>query len=115
MALDSSIGSRPPRPTEWKKYWNADIAIAAATRDRCYRRWRRAIGIDKVLWWNRHQEAVTIFRSAVKTAKRASWHAYCHSLEVNFEKATSKIKSLRRRHNAQHSFSHPDGPQAAAE
>ncbi|KAG1437357.1 hypothetical protein G6F56_013147 [Rhizopus delemar] len=80
-----------------------------------YRRWRRASGIDKVFWWNKHQQASASFRQAVATAKRLSWQAFCKSLESDFTKATAKVKQLKRRHQSSASFSHPDGPSKAVE
>ncbi|KAG1439838.1 hypothetical protein G6F56_012153 [Rhizopus delemar] len=80
-----------------------------------YRRWRRASGIDKIFWWNKHQQANTSFRQAVATAKRLSWQAFCKSLESDFTKATAKVKQLKRRHQSSASFSHPDGPSKAVE
>ncbi|KAG1442779.1 hypothetical protein G6F56_010928 [Rhizopus delemar] len=80
-----------------------------------YRRWRRASGIDKVFWWNKHQQANASFRQAVATAKRLSWKAFCKSLESDFTKATAKVKQLKRRHQSSASFTHPDGPSKAVE
>ncbi|KAG1442291.1 hypothetical protein G6F56_011126 [Rhizopus delemar] len=80
-----------------------------------YRRWRRASGIDKIFWWNKHQQANTSFRQAVATAKRLSWQAFCKSLESDFTKATAKVKQLKRRHQSSASFSHPNGPSKAVE
>ncbi|KAG1437953.1 hypothetical protein G6F56_012852 [Rhizopus delemar] len=79
-----------------------------------YRRWRRASGIDKIFWWNKHQQANTSFRQAVATAKRLSWQAFCKSLESDFTKATAKVKQLKRRHQSSASFTHPDGPSKAS-
>ncbi|KAG0803047.1 hypothetical protein G6F20_013876 [Rhizopus arrhizus] len=63
-SLDSSVGDRPPRPSHWKKYWTQQLQDAADFRNRCYRRWRRAFGIDKVYWWHQHQQANVSFRQA---------------------------------------------------
>ncbi|KAG1058376.1 hypothetical protein G6F41_013988 [Rhizopus arrhizus] len=95
-SLDSSVGDRPPRPSHWKKYWTQQLQDAADFRNRCYRRWRRAFGIDKVYWWHQHQQANVSFRQAVATAKRLSWQAFCKSLESDFTKAISKVKQLKR-------------------
>ncbi|KAG1257546.1 hypothetical protein G6F65_015868 [Rhizopus arrhizus] len=114
-SLDSSVGDRPPRPSHWKKYWTQQLQDAADFRNRCYRRWRRAFGIDKVYWWHQHQQANVSFRQAVATAKRLSWQAFCKSLESDFTKAISKVKQLKRRHQSSSSFSHPDGPSKAVE
>ncbi|KAG1442624.1 hypothetical protein G6F56_010990 [Rhizopus delemar] len=115
LSLDSSVGDRPPRPSHWKKYWTSDLQASADRRNMFYRRWRRASGIDKVFWWNKHQQANISFRQAVATAKRLSWQAYCKSLESDFIKATAKVKQLKRRHQSSASFSHPDGPSKAVE
>ncbi|KAG1436515.1 hypothetical protein G6F56_013528 [Rhizopus delemar] len=63
-SLDTSVGDRPPRPSHWKKYWSADLQASADRRNMFYRRWRRASGIDKVFWWNKHQQASASFRQA---------------------------------------------------
>ncbi|KAG1439471.1 hypothetical protein G6F55_013724 [Rhizopus delemar] len=91
-SLDSSVGDRPPRPSHWKKYWTQQLQDAADYRNRCYRRWRRAFGIDKVYWWHQHQQANVSFRQAVIDAKRLSWQTFCKSLESDFSKATAKWK-----------------------
>ncbi|KAG0780410.1 hypothetical protein G6F21_012145 [Rhizopus arrhizus] len=114
-SLDSSVGDRPPRPSHWKKYWTKQLQDAADFRNRCYRRWRRAFGIDKVYWWHQHQQANVSFRQAVATAKRLSWQAFCKSLESDFTKAISKVKQLKHRHLTSSSYTHPDGPATAVE
>ncbi|KAG0890793.1 hypothetical protein G6F33_014020 [Rhizopus arrhizus] len=65
-ALDKSVGSRSSRPSQWKPFWNAHLQELADVREHHYRKWRRAIGIDKALWWDRHQVAQARFRSALK-------------------------------------------------
>ncbi|KAI9011848.1 hypothetical protein CLU79DRAFT_806011 [Phycomyces nitens] len=113
-SLSSSIGTRPHRPSKWKKFWTPALQAAADHRDGCYKQWRRACGIDKINWWSRHQHAHQEFRQQVQTAKRQSWHAFCRSLERDFAKATSKIKQIKRRRQPKHVFQHDDGPAAAA-
>ncbi|OAD68349.1 hypothetical protein PHYBLDRAFT_150528 [Phycomyces blakesleeanus NRRL 1555(-)] len=61
-------------------------------RDGCYKQWHQACGIDKINWWSRHQHAHKEFQQQVQSAKHLSWHAFCHSMESDFSKATSKIK-----------------------
>jgi hypothetical protein len=112
-ALDSSLGVRRPRPSYWKKYWNSDLASAATFRDSCFKKWRHAIGFDKVICWNEYIAARIALRKMVQSAKRASWKSFCASLESNLPKAVSKIKSLKRRHQVSHTFGHADGPVAA--
>lgn len=113
-SLDTSVGNKPGRPGYWKKYWTEELQAAADERERCYRRWRRAIGIDKALWWSRHEHASLLFRKAVQAAKRLSWKKFVASLEKDFSKATSSIKNIKRRDASSASFAHPDGPATSA-
>lgn len=46
-ALSRSVGDRSPRPKHWKWFWTEALAAAAAYRDTCYRKWRRAVGVEK--------------------------------------------------------------------
>ncbi|OAD72682.1 hypothetical protein PHYBLDRAFT_168947 [Phycomyces blakesleeanus NRRL 1555(-)] len=113
-SLNSSIGHRPSRPNHWKSFWNVALQTAADRRNQCYKKWRLAIGIDKVVWWTKHKHAQAEFRSQVQQAKRQSWHVFCQSMERDFSKATSKIKQLKRHRQPQHTFQHDDGPAVAA-
>ncbi|KAG2178935.1 hypothetical protein INT43_001782 [Umbelopsis isabellina] len=113
-ALTRSVGDRSPRPKHWKWFWSKSLAAAAAYRDTCYRKWRRAIGVEKADWWTQHREAHLAFRRDIKAARRRAYQAFCNALERDFVKATSKIKVIRRRRQQQHSFVHPDEPSAAA-
>ncbi|OAD78125.1 hypothetical protein PHYBLDRAFT_164998 [Phycomyces blakesleeanus NRRL 1555(-)] len=113
-SLSSSIGNRPPHPSHWKKLWNSALQAAAEHRNFCYKKWRRACGIDKIHWWDKHLKAQAEFRHQVQSSKCQSWHAFCRSLEHDFSKATSKIKQLKQQRQPQHVFQHSDGPATAA-
>lgn len=112
-ALSQSVGDRPSRPKHWKWFWTAELAAAAARRNHHYRRWREAVGVDKAEWWNLYRTALLDFRRDVKRARRQAYRAFCDALELNFAKATSKIKAIRRRRQQSPSFTHPDGPATA--
>ncbi|KAG1470917.1 hypothetical protein G6F56_002413 [Rhizopus delemar] len=80
-----------------------------------YRRWRRASGIDKAYWWDRHQCAQNRFCATVVSAKRLSWRKFCDALARDeFKLALSKVKVIRNRRQLQVGFTHPDGPVAGA-
>ena len=115
QSLTSSIGNRQHRPKEWKWFWTPQLEEAAKLRDRLYRRWRRAVGLDKVEWWERHQQAHAEFRTAVKESRRQAWRNHCDAMARDPMKAASKVKQLRRRKMQSHTFTHENGPQAAAE
>ena len=114
-SLKENIGERPHRPKEWKWFWTPQLQASAKLRDRLYKRWRRATGFDKIEWWNKHQQANSDFRTAVKAARRQAWRNHCEAMERDPTKAATKIKQLRRRRMLIHTYSHPDGPQVAAE
>ena len=114
-ALDKTVGSRPTRPAHWKTFWNESLQELADAREHYYRKWRRAIGIDKAHWWERHQFAQDRFRAAVVSAKRQSWRTFCDTLaRGELRRAMSKVKVIRNRRRQQTGFTHPDGPVAGA-
>lgn len=115
QAMDESIGSKASRPGHWKKYWTPDLEAAARARDRLFRQWRHALGVDKAYWWHLYLQAHKSFRRAVATAKRLSWKNFCASLEKDFTKATSTMARLKRRNMSTATFSHPDGTQASVD
>ncbi|KAG2178934.1 hypothetical protein INT43_001781 [Umbelopsis isabellina] len=88
---------------------------AAAARDYCYRSWNRAVGLDKIPWWESYLTALHAFRLGVKRARRQAYRAFCDALERNFAAATSKIKAIRCLRQTQPTYCHPDGPMVAAE
>ncbi|KAG2178938.1 hypothetical protein INT43_001785, partial [Umbelopsis isabellina] len=114
-ALSRSVGDKKPRPKHWKWFWTPALMDAAAARDYCYRRWNRAVGLDKIPWWERYLTALHAFRLGVKRARRQAYRAFCDALERNFAAATSKIKAIRRRRQTQPTYCHPDGPMVAVE
>ncbi|KAG2193076.1 hypothetical protein INT47_008901 [Mucor saturninus] len=114
-SLDLSVGNTPSRPSYWHKYWTTELQEAAENRDRCYKRWRRSIGIDKVHWWNQHDEANKLFRKKIQRIKRESWNEFKKSLETNFPKATKTISRIKSRNTHTASFTHTDGPMKAVD
>ena len=113
-SLDGSVGRLQPRSKDCKMFWTPNVQQAADQREQCYRKWRRARGLNKALWWQRHQEAQAHFRTEIQAAKRRAWRNFCQSLEKDLTKTASKIKHLRRRRQKQCTFTHDDGTAAAA-
>jgi hypothetical protein len=94
---------------------NPALQQAARWRELRYRRRRRATGLEKILWWQRHTAAQVAFRRDIRAARRQAWRNFCTSLEQDFTKAACKVKFLCRKRQQNHTFSHPDGPVVAAE
>ncbi|KAI7897992.1 uncharacterized protein BX663DRAFT_556190, partial [Cokeromyces recurvatus] len=115
-ALDSSVGTRTPRPSHWKHFWTPSLQKAADLRERCYRKWRHSSGLDKVFWWNQHIAAHAKFKQDLRTAKQLSWRAFCNALEASdMSTALKKVKQLKSRRSRSAGFVHPDGPSAGAQ
>lgn len=113
-ALDTSIGTKPRRPLHWNKYWTPALQTSAEYRNYCYKQWRQSYGVPKIRWWTEYKQAQKQFRRDVLVAKRLSWRDYCHSLEVDFNKAVSQVKYQKRKREQSGTFTHPDGSAAAA-
>jgi hypothetical protein len=112
-ALDQSVGSRVSRPKHWKKFWTSALQAAADLRESYYRKWRRASGIDKIYWWNKHQEAHKKFRQDLRQAKKLSWRDYTESLANDpAPLALQKIKQIKSKRQVRTNYTHPDGPAA---
>lgn len=91
-ALSESVGDRQPRPKHWKWFWTPALEAAAKLRDRFYRRWKEAIGLAKIQWWERHQEAHLAFRRDIKQARRQAYRAFCEALARDLVRRPLKSK-----------------------
>jgi hypothetical protein len=70
--LSRSVGDQSPRPKRWNWFWSVALADSAAYRETCHRKWRRAVGLNKIDWWFRHQEAHLAFRRDFKATSRSA-------------------------------------------
>ncbi|KAI9330250.1 hypothetical protein BD770DRAFT_403906 [Pilaira anomala] len=84
VSVDKKI--RPP-PGYWKEhFWTQELQDLVAERDRCYRRWRHARGIDRIIiWYVKRREAGNAFRKAVQAAKRDAYKKYLSEKYPNYE------------------------------
>jgi hypothetical protein len=88
-ALNNSVGDRSPLPKRWKWVWSTALADAEAHRDYFYRKWRRAVGLEKADLWLDRQEAHLAFRRDLKAARRRACREFCDALERDSVMATS--------------------------
>ncbi|KAI9494027.1 hypothetical protein BDB00DRAFT_762706, partial [Zychaea mexicana] len=114
--MDDTLGATPGGQHRRDSFWTAELQRLNDHRELCYRKWRRAIGMNKLTWWIRHQEARARVRRAISKRSRETWLMFCNKLESDdYRKTTASIKKIRQRRTIQPTFSHPEGPQAAAE
>lgn len=116
-ALDTAIGAKssstPKSRTKW--FWTEEIHKAMAHREYCYRKWRKAKGMNKIRWWIKHQEARAKVRLTVNTRRRHTWQQFCTNMENgDFTKALAIISKIKRNRTLSPTFNDPSGPEAAA-
>ncbi|KAG1407940.1 hypothetical protein G6F60_001830 [Rhizopus arrhizus] len=87
-----------------------------AVEELCYRKWRKAQGLNKLHYWLQHQEAHATVRRLITQRRRATWKDFCKRLaSCDYTKAISKISRIRKNRTLKPTFSTPDGPQHAAD
>ncbi|KAG2218917.1 hypothetical protein INT45_008154 [Circinella minor] len=99
--MDSTIGATPGGQKRRDEFWTAELQRQVEYREKCYKKWKYAIGIDKLPLWIKHQEAA----AQVRRAKLEN---------DNYCKTTATIKRIRQHRTIQPTYSHIDGPTAAA-
>ncbi|RKP35403.1 Endonuclease/exonuclease/phosphatase, partial [Dimargaris cristalligena] len=72
-ALDSSVGRQGPHTPFSKPWWTPHLTSAVQLRDRLYKQWHQAIGINKIVKWAAYQLAQRKFRNAIHSHQRRSW------------------------------------------
>ncbi|KAG0184976.1 hypothetical protein DFQ28_010161, partial [Apophysomyces sp. BC1034] len=114
-ALTETVGQQPTRPKTAKWFWTPELQTAIDQREYCYRKWRSAIGMTKLTWWIKHQEDSAKVRIAVRTRRQQTWQAFCDRIaNRDFSKAAAKLSKLKRGRTINTTYTHPDGPEAAA-
>ncbi|KAG0927454.1 hypothetical protein G6F30_012709 [Rhizopus arrhizus] len=79
------------------------------------RKWKRTVGINKVLRWQEYEVAAHRFKSALYCRRRATWKQFCETLSSGpLSDTTATIKRIRRNRTMSPSYSHPEGPTVAA-
>lgn len=117
-SLDIAIGAKNPfsRPSRHKWFWNEDIQKAMDHREYCYKKWRKANSLSKVHWWIKHQEARALVRLKVNKRRAETWRSFCSKLDNgDFNKALATISKIKRNRTLQPTYTHPEGPDMAAQ
>ncbi|KAG2225960.1 hypothetical protein INT45_006656 [Circinella minor] len=113
--MDSILGRAIPGQKQRDDFWTSELQHLVDKREHYYQKWRRALGMNKLTWRLRHQEARAKVRRALKKRSRETWRTFCKKLEQEeYTKTTAIIKKIRQRRTLQHTYSHPGGPQTAA-
>ncbi|KAG1035115.1 hypothetical protein G6F43_013290 [Rhizopus delemar] len=96
-------------------FWTKEMQAAFEYQELCYRKWRKAHGLNKLQYWLKHQEARAAVRRLITQRRRATWKDFCDRLATgDYDKAISKISRIRKNRTLKPTFSTPEGPQHAA-
>ncbi|KAG1320871.1 hypothetical protein G6F62_011110 [Rhizopus arrhizus] len=80
-----------------REFWTNELQTAIDFRELCYRKWRKAEGLNKVHYWLQHQEACATVRRLITQHRRATWKDFCKRLaSCDYTKAISKINRIRK-------------------
>ncbi|KAI8067725.1 uncharacterized protein B0P05DRAFT_449141, partial [Gilbertella persicaria] len=114
-ALDSSCG----RKEHWNNYmhdlWTKKMQAALDYREKCYRKWRRADGLNKLSFWIEHQQAKAATRRLIKQRQRFVWRRYCQKLASDdYGNTIRHISSIKRNRKIAPTFTLPEGAQMAS-
>ncbi|KAG1314457.1 hypothetical protein G6F62_013920 [Rhizopus arrhizus] len=113
--LDDSVGQKKPRGSGNAWFWTDDLQALFDRREQARRKWKRTVGINKVLRWQEYEVAAHRFKSALYCRRRATWKQFCETLSSGpLSDTTATIKRIRRNRTMSPSYSHPEGPTVAA-
>ncbi|KAG1177556.1 hypothetical protein G6F36_010796 [Rhizopus arrhizus] len=115
ISLDDSCGrvTNPKDPTS--DFWTKEMQAAFEYQELCYRKWRKAHGLNKLQYWLKHQEARAAVCRLITQRRRATWKDFCDRLATgDYDKAISKISRIRKNRTLKPAFSTPEGTQHAA-
>lgn len=116
QALDSSIGSKPPRPHDknaW--FWTDHLQRLVEQREALFRRIKHLSLPPANLLQAFHNTKQALSRE-IKRRKRESWKQFlAHLTDQDYPLTTSQIKAMRAKRKQTHTFSSSVGPQHAAD
>ncbi|KAG1494113.1 hypothetical protein G6F53_012631 [Rhizopus delemar] len=115
-SLDDSCGRVSHSTDPLRDFWTDKLQEAYDYRELCYRKWRKAYGLNKLHYWLKHQEARATLRRLIAQLRRETWATFCKQMaSEEYTKAISKLSRIRKNRTLKPTFSTPEGPQHAAE
>ena len=115
-SLSESVGQRKPRLPDNAWFWTDELQSAFDLRESMHNRWLSApTPVDKCLRWADHLKSKEAFQKAMRRRRRFTWKQFCAKLATQpLSESSGAIKKIVRSRTISASFSHPDGPLAAA-
>lgn len=115
-SLDATINKQTPRQKQWKWFWTAELQNISEKREKVYRKWKRATGINKAKYWKEHLDLADEVRKKIRSEKNKHFRNFCNTLNsTEFSKATNKIKNIKSNKGIRVAFENLDGPQDAVD
>ncbi|KAG0755475.1 hypothetical protein G6F65_012278 [Rhizopus arrhizus] len=115
-SLDDSCGRVSHSTDPLRDFWTNKLQEAYDYRELCYRKWRKAYGLNKLHYWLKHQEARATLRRLIAQRRRETWTTFCRQMaSEEYTKAISKLSRIRKNRTLKPTFSTPEGPQHVAD
>ncbi|KAG1067747.1 hypothetical protein G6F41_007417 [Rhizopus arrhizus] len=115
-SLGTSCGRRLQPVEPLKDFWTEDMQKAYEYRERCYRKWRKAQGLNKLKYWLKHQETRAALQCLIQKRRKENWEHFCQQLASSqYTKAIAKISRIRKRRTISPTFSTMEGPKHSAD
>ncbi|KAG1546448.1 hypothetical protein G6F49_010495 [Rhizopus delemar] len=115
-SLYDSCGRASHSTDPLRDFWTGKLQEAYDYRELCYRKWRKAYGLNKLHYWLKHQEARATLRRLITQRRQGTWTNFCKQMaSEEYTKAISKISCIRKNRTLKPTFSTPESPQHAAD
>jgi hypothetical protein len=115
-SLDTTCGRTIQTNGSLRDFWTADMLQAIDTRERYYRKWRKAYGLNKPRYWLKHQEACARLKRLIYQRRRETWNKFCHQMATGeYTKAIAKISKIRKNRTLKPTFSTLQRPKHSAD
>ncbi|KAG1043178.1 hypothetical protein G6F43_011722 [Rhizopus delemar] len=97
ISLDDSCGRVTNPKDPMSDFWTKEMQAAFEYQELCYRKWRKAHGLNKLQYWLKHQEARATVHRLITHRRRAIWKDFCDRLASgDYTKEMSKISHIRK-------------------
>ncbi|KAG1042623.1 hypothetical protein G6F43_011851 [Rhizopus delemar] len=91
-SLDDSCGRVSLSTGPLRDFWTDKLQEAYTYRELCYRKWRKAYGLNRLHYWLKHQEARATLRRLIIQRCRETWTTFCEqTASEEYTKAISKL------------------------
>jgi hypothetical protein len=116
-ALDKSLGSKPPKARNGNSwFWTNHLQQLVDRREHLFKQLRHTPGLQRLSILQDYQVIKKQIKLEINRRKRETWREFIDKLSnQDYALTTRQIKAMRSKRKVSHTFTSPDGPQAAAD